>query len=173
MLPNAEGCCTGLQLSAKEVVLGRPDMVSIFPPSLAGSTPLSSSSSFPFLFLPLRWRKRTRKRVNSSPAPSFQSLPPSSFTSLYSKRAVILPSPMSRNSAGARGRLHPALHNRRPPPCPFHDAGVGGKKQEPFFAASAVLPWQGISHMRRRQQDPFFPGGGGVGVQGGWCGGGG
>lgn len=28
MLPKAEGCCTGLQLSAKEVVLGRPDMVS-------------------------------------------------------------------------------------------------------------------------------------------------
>lgn len=27
MLPKAEGCCTGLQLSAKEVVLGRPDMV--------------------------------------------------------------------------------------------------------------------------------------------------
>jgi hypothetical protein len=27
MLPNAEGCGTGLQLSAKEVVLGRPDMI--------------------------------------------------------------------------------------------------------------------------------------------------
>lgn len=26
MLPNAEGCGTGLQLSAKEVVLGRPDI---------------------------------------------------------------------------------------------------------------------------------------------------
>lgn len=26
MLPNADGCGTGLQLSAKEVVLGRPDI---------------------------------------------------------------------------------------------------------------------------------------------------
>jgi hypothetical protein len=29
MLPKAEGCCTGLQLSAKEVVLGRPDMIAV------------------------------------------------------------------------------------------------------------------------------------------------
>lgn len=29
MLPKAEGCCTGLQLSAKEVVLGRPDMMAL------------------------------------------------------------------------------------------------------------------------------------------------
>lgn len=27
MLPKAEGCGTGLQLSAKDVVLGRPDMI--------------------------------------------------------------------------------------------------------------------------------------------------
>lgn len=27
MLPNADGCGTGLQLSAKDVVLGRPDMI--------------------------------------------------------------------------------------------------------------------------------------------------
>lgn len=27
MLPNAEGCGTGLQLSAKDVVRGRPDMM--------------------------------------------------------------------------------------------------------------------------------------------------
>lgn len=26
-LPKAEGCGTGLQLSAKDVVLGRPDMI--------------------------------------------------------------------------------------------------------------------------------------------------
>lgn len=41
MLPKAEGCCTGLQLSAKEVVLGRPDMV-----SRSCSAPITS------LFLP-------------------------------------------------------------------------------------------------------------------------
>lgn len=29
MLPNAEGWATGLQLSAKDVVLGRPDMLPI------------------------------------------------------------------------------------------------------------------------------------------------
>lgn len=27
MLPKAKGCGTGLQLSAKDVVLGRPDMI--------------------------------------------------------------------------------------------------------------------------------------------------
>lgn len=41
MLPKAEGCCTGLQLSAKEVVLGRPDMA-----SRSCSAPITS------LFLP-------------------------------------------------------------------------------------------------------------------------
>lgn len=41
MLPKAEGCCTGLQLSAKEVVLGRPDMVS--PALPQRRSPLSSS----------------------------------------------------------------------------------------------------------------------------------
>lgn len=44
MLPNAEGCCTGLQLSAKEVVLGRPDMITLFPNHLLFLP--SSSSSF-------------------------------------------------------------------------------------------------------------------------------
>lgn len=45
MLPKAEGCCTGLQLSAKEVVLGRPDMVS--PALPQRRSPLSSSSLRP------------------------------------------------------------------------------------------------------------------------------
>lgn len=46
MLPKAEGCCTGLQLSAKEVVLGRPDMITLFPNHLLF---LPSSSSFCFM----------------------------------------------------------------------------------------------------------------------------
>ena len=51
MLPKAEGCCTGLQLSAKEVVLGRPDMITLFPNHLFSFLP-------PFLPFVLCWGVR-------------------------------------------------------------------------------------------------------------------
>ena len=53
MLPKAEGCGTGLQLSAKDVVLGRPDMIPKPDGSLSasdwvnGSADRSAQSSHP------------------------------------------------------------------------------------------------------------------------------
>lgn len=64
MLPKAEGCCTGLQLSAKEVVLGRPDMM----------IPLSDSPSLPsfllFFLLFLGWEVKLMKNAALSSSPT-------------------------------------------------------------------------------------------------------
>lgn len=86
MLPKAEGCCTGLQLSAKEVVLGRPDMITLFPNHLFSFLP-------PFLPFVLCWGVRLMiNAALSFPTGKRKRLPPLAFSLLlYSylkKRAM-------------------------------------------------------------------------------------
>lgn len=153
MLPKAEGCCTGLQLSAKEVVLGRPDMVS--PALPQRRSPLSSSCLRP----PPRpggpaCRSLDRSAVGDgwdtphetprppfpprgSPLPSRSLSPGGCFFSCLLLILLTPPTPphttiLPGRAAGSESRL---------PPAPLPSEGV---------SLGLAAPTPGASHMGRR-----------------------
>lgn len=153
MLPKAEGCCTGLQLSAKEVVLGRPDMVS--PALPQRRSPLSSSCLRP----PPRpggpaCRSLARSAAGDgwdaphetpgpplpprgSPLPSRSLLPAGCF--FFSCLLLLLLTPPAPHTTILPGRAGGTESRLPPAPLPSEGGSLG-----------LAAPTPGASHMGRR-----------------------
>lgn len=111
MLPNAEGCCTGLQLSAKEVVLGRPDMVSLSLPLITSPPFFLSPSSLPggwCACLSLRWRGIKNATLNSSPLPFRGNPLPLWISLLRASSLLVYKTILPSSTTGSNNCLHPA-----------------------------------------------------------------
>lgn len=154
MLPKAEGCCTGLQLSAKEVVLGRPDMVSL--PLCPNGDHLSPLPAFALRLAPagppaapllaqLQETGGTRhmKRRDppfpprGSPLPS-RSLSPSGCF-FFSCLLLLLLTPPAPHTIILPGRAGGSESRLPPAPLPSEGGSLG-----------LAAPTPGASHMGRR-----------------------
>lgn len=161
MLPKAEGCCTGLQLSAKEVVLGRPDMASRSCSAPITSLFLPSPSASPRrLGGPCRSLARSaggdgRDAPHETPGPPLpppgeapsplglcRALRPASSFSSFSSRRPLLTKP-SFPAAPVGPRAASAQSAAPPAPLLLPAATEGG-------LLGLAAPTLGASHMGRR-----------------------